>query len=118
MSQYHVRFFAILILLLSSLVSGAEELAPPPIGKGQTVQVINWDAKSQTYELIKNKYPAQGPNFVTMKDLVAAIKTLDAKRVKKKPKSIVGNEYELDEDVLLQPVQKILNQQQEQKKKK
>jgi hypothetical protein len=79
----------------------------PPIRAGAMISVQAWDAKSKTYDIELTEYPAQGPNYATLKDLAAAVKTVDSARAKRNPASLVGMAYKLDADLKLQSVMKI-----------
>lgn len=98
----------LLFLVLSFVFSANAEITDePPIKKGTPIQVRAWDPLTKTYDIVMPQYEAQGPNYATLPDLIAAVPGIDSQRIQKKPELLVGNEYTLDNQLKLQSVLKI-----------
>lgn len=99
---------AFAVLIFSSFVFAKPvDEGEPPIKKGTMIQVQSYNEKSKTYDIVMPKYEAQGPNYATVADLVKALPSVDAKRVVANPRTIVGMEYVLDNDLKLQDTAKV-----------
>lgn len=107
----------LLLMLTFALPAWAAVTDEPPIKKGTQIQVQHWDAISKTYDIVMPQYEAQGPNYATLADLLAAVPGIDKVRVQKKPDTIVGMEYTLDNELKLQSVMRIENLREAHKKK-
>lgn len=98
-----MKHLGLCLMALLALAAGAAEYPPePPIAKGTAIQIESYDKKTKTYSIVMPEYEAQGPNYATLKDLLAAVPTIDAKRVTAKPEIIVGMEYVTDNVLKLQ----------------
>lgn len=111
-----MRYFLFLVFTFVFSASAAVT-DEPPIAKGTQVQVHAWDPVTKTFDIVMTEYEAQGPNYATVADLLAAIPGIDKKRAQRKPELLVGNEYTLDNQLNLQPVMKINKLREAHKKK-
>jgi hypothetical protein len=68
---------------------------------GNLIQVIGYDPQSKSYQLKRVRNLSEGALDATPESLAKGIHSLDLKAIRKKPKSIVGNEYSTDEDTVL-----------------
>ncbi|MBX3022874.1 MAG: hypothetical protein KF799_14460 [Bdellovibrionales bacterium] len=102
-----MKIFIFAFLFVLAPLAGAAVDDEPPIKGGTAIQVRAWDPRSQTYDIVMPQFEAQGPNYATLADLAKAVTSLDLKRVKANPKTIVGMEYVLDKELRLQSVLKV-----------
>lgn len=109
-----ILLFLIFTFVFSASAAVTDE---PPIAKGTQIQVHSWNTVTKTFDIVMTEYPAQGPNYATVADLLAAIPGIDKQRTQRKPELLVGNEYTLDKQLNLQSVVKIEKLREAHKKK-
>lgn len=81
---------------LSAAVAGAEEII---VGKGNKVKILEYDPKTQTYEIEDVEEYGAGPFYVTPEQVSAAIPIIRLGNIKKAPLLIVGKVYTLADEI-------------------
>jgi hypothetical protein len=102
------RIFSAFIPILISWVGTASSAAKvddalfdPPIRAHTMIYVKQYDAKSSTYDVDIVDEPYVGPNIASTDDLCSAIHSLNLSKIKSDPRSIVGQEFSTDRELLL-----------------
>lgn len=70
-----------------------------PLAKGSMVAIKSYDSSSNTYEIYAVNFPGEGESKVTVLSLTESITSLDLELLKVNPKTIVGNQYMLDNNL-------------------
>lgn len=70
-----------------------------PVMADNVIEIKKYDDKSRTYEVFAVQFPGEGSTMVTPEGLAKSIKTIDLDRIKKLPKSIVGQQFKTDQDL-------------------
>lgn len=68
-----------------------------PISAEHLIEIKSYDPKTQSYEVFAVQFPGEDATFVTPEGLAKAIKTIDLNRIKKLPKSIIGQQFKTDQ---------------------
>lgn len=73
----------------------------PYYAAGERVQILDYAADTDTYEIRWVKYPGQGPFYARLNDVAKAVSSLKAADLRARPESIFEEEVDLTADLPL-----------------
>jgi len=87
-----------------SVTASAQKPTPlpaPHYAAGEMIELKTYEPGSQTFEIKSLKYPAHGPFYATLEDVVDSISSLNLERVRRSPRDFVKNQYLLDKNLFI-----------------
>lgn len=74
-----------------------------PMDANTLIEVESYDPNSETYEVVCQQYPGQGPLIVTPEELARTVSAVNIGKIMTDPKSVLHNQYSTDKVMNLLP---------------
>jgi hypothetical protein len=68
---------------------------------GESVRIVSYDAKSNSYEVVKIVDPTLLKIYTSPENLAAAVHFINSEALERQPGFIVGKEYDLENELVL-----------------
>lgn len=102
------RPLTLLSFLFLTLNAGASETkatkarefkGPPYFAKGILIELVEYNAKADAYRVVDVEYRAFGPFYGRVNEILKALPSQNAKKVRANPKILLGQQFQLEANV-------------------
>ncbi len=106
--QWSTNMKYVLLSIAALMTSIAVQAAEPkdtkygsdlPFLEGVLIEIQSYDPETQTYQVSSPEFTGEGEAYVTPEGLARGVKAINLDLIKRKPTSIVGQQFKTDQKV-------------------